>query len=80
MQLGQDPDHNVSSIDAHHASRITHHEVFMSENDTIKNILRMFNYGLFVATSASCRGAARRDRELGHTGILRAEADCRRHA
>ena len=54
----------------HHASRFTHHEVFMSETDTIKSILRMFNYGLFVATSASPERAARRDRQLGHAGVV----------
>jgi 3-hydroxy-9,10-secoandrosta-1,3,5(10)-triene-9,17-dione monooxygenase reductase component len=40
----------------HHASRITYHEVFMPEPDTIKSILRMFNYGLFVAASTSPDG------------------------
>jgi len=28
----------------------------MPENDIIKNILRLFNYGLFIATSASAEG------------------------
>ncbi len=42
----------------------------MSETDTIKSILRMFNYGLFVAASASPSGPRARDRELGHAGVV----------
>ena len=41
----------------------------MPETDTIKSILRMFNYGLFVAASTSPDGP-RGDRKLGHAGIV----------